>query len=159
MQYACFDEDIKSMDINRIKYLGGGTSFINAFDLVIKTIGNTKPQGFASDRLGHRNYIIIFMSDRQSGFSHSQMEKLSTMNYLIDQFWTIALGNTSMNVFEQINEKMGGTFKELKDSVDFVCCYAEIAPKSHIFSYVVLRTSSLALITFWLDGMNFAVTI
>jgi uncharacterized protein YegL len=125
--YAYFNEDIKSIDIAKIKFTGGRTDFGNAFDLVIKTIRNTQVQSSTFNPFEHLDYIIIFMSDGQAGFPFSQMETLSTMKNIINQFWTVALGNTSTNVLQQINEKMDGTFKELKDSADFVYVYAEIA--------------------------------
>jgi uncharacterized protein YegL len=125
--YAYFNEDIKSIDIAQIKFTNGGTDFGNAFDLAIKTIRNTQLQSSTYKPIGHSDYIIIFMSDGDAGFPSSQMETLSTMKYMIDQFWTVALGNTSMGVLQRINEKMDGTFKELKDSADFISVYAEIA--------------------------------
>ena len=67
------------------------------------------------------------MSDGQADYPSTQMATLSTMKSLIHQFWTVALGNTSMDVLQQINNKMDGVFKELKDSADFVHVYAEIA--------------------------------
>jgi uncharacterized protein YegL len=125
--YAYFNEDIKSIDITQIKFTNGGTDFGNAFDLVIKTIQNRQMSTSAYNHCGNLDYIIIFMSDGQGGFPFSQMQTLSTMKNLIDQFWTVALGNTSMDVLQQINHKMDGTFKELEDSADFVHVYAEIA--------------------------------
>jgi uncharacterized protein YegL len=126
-KYAYFNEDIKSIDISQIQFTNGGTDFGNAFDLVIKTIRSTQMQSSVYNPLGHSDYIIIFMSDGQAQFPFSQMETLSSMKIMINQFWTVALGNTSMNVLQQINQKMDGTFKELKDSADFVYVYAEIA--------------------------------
>ncbi|CAF1401568.1 unnamed protein product [Rotaria sordida] len=125
--YACFNEDIKSVDITQIKYKGGNTNFEKAFDLVIETIRRTQSQSSAYNLFGHSEYIIIFMSDGQAQFPYIQMETLSTMNTMINQFWTVALGDTSMDVLKRINLKMDGTFKELKDSADFVYVYAEIA--------------------------------
>jgi len=49
------------------------------------------------------------------------------MKSQINQFWTVSLGNTKMNVLEKINNTMGGTFKELTNSDDLVDVYAEIA--------------------------------
>ena len=126
-KYAYVDEDIKSVDIPQITFTNGGTDFGNAFDLVIKTIRSTQLQSSTYNPCGHSDYIIIFMSDGQAEFSSSQMKALSTMKYTIDQFWTVALGNTSMGVLQRINEKMDGTLKELKDSADFISVYAEIA--------------------------------
>ncbi|CAF3963734.1 unnamed protein product [Rotaria sordida] len=125
--YACFNEDIKSVDITQIKYKGGNTNFEKAFDLVIETIRRTQSQSSAYNPFGHSEYIIIFMSDGQAQFPYIQMETLSSMNAMINQFWTVALGDTSMDVLKKINLKMDGTFKELKDSADFVYVYAEIA--------------------------------
>ncbi|CAF1241505.1 unnamed protein product [Didymodactylos carnosus] len=126
-KYAYFNEDMKSIDITKIEFTSGRTDFGNAFDLVIKTIRNTQMQSSAYNPFEHSDYVIIFMSDGQRGFPFSQMETLSAMKIMINQFWTVALGNTSMNVLQQINQKMNGTFKELKDSTDFVYAYAEIA--------------------------------
>ena len=126
-KYAYFNEDIKSIDITQIKFTSGGTHFGNAFDLVIKTIQSTPMSISAYNPSGHSDYIIIFMSDGQGEFPFSQMETLSTMKTLINQFWTVALSNTSMSVLQQINHKMDGTFKELEDSADLVHVYAEIA--------------------------------
>ncbi|CAF3979690.1 unnamed protein product [Rotaria magnacalcarata] len=126
-KYAYFNEEMKSIDITKIEFTNGGTDFSNAFDLVIKTIRNTQSQTSAYNPFGHSDYVIIFMSDGQGGFPVSQMETLSAMKTMINQFWTVALGDTSMNVLQQINQKMDGTFKELTDSTDFVCVYAEIA--------------------------------
>jgi uncharacterized protein YegL len=125
--YAYFNEDIKLIDITQIKFTNGGTCFDKAFDLVIKTIRNTQARNSTFDPFGHSEYIIIFMSDGQAEFPYNQMETLSTMKTIINQFWTVALGNTSMDVLQRINKKMDGTFKELKDSADFVYVYAEIA--------------------------------
>jgi len=125
--YAFFDEDVKSINIDKINFTGGGTNFSNAFDLVIKTIENTQFQSSIFDRFGHSDYIIIFMSDGKANYPYNQMKTLSTMKSMINQFWTVTLGDTDMNVLQKINNKMDGTFKELKDSADFVYVYAEIA--------------------------------
>ena len=105
------DEDIKSVDIPQITFTNGGTDFGNAFDLVIKTIRSTQLQSSTYNPCGHSDYIIIFMSDGQAEFPSTQMETLSTMKYMIDQFWTVALGSTNMGVLQRINEKMDGAFK------------------------------------------------
>ncbi|CAF1618372.1 unnamed protein product [Rotaria magnacalcarata] len=126
-KYAYFNEDMKSIDITQIKFTDGGTDFGNAFDLVIKAIRNTQIQSSAYNPFGQSDYVIIFMSDGQGGFPASQMQTLSAIKTMINQFWTVALGDTSMDVLQQINQKMDGTFKELKDSADFVHVYAEIA--------------------------------
>jgi uncharacterized protein YegL len=125
--YAYVNEDIKSIDTTQIKFRSGGTDFGSAFDLVIKIIQSAQFQSSLYDPFGHSDCIIIFMSDGQADYPYSQMETLSTMKSVINQFWTVALGNTCMNVLQQINDKMDGTFKQLKDSADFVYVYAEIA--------------------------------
>jgi len=71
--------------------------------------------------------IIIFMSDGQAEYPNTQLDRLLTMKSRINQFWTVALGDTKMDVLEKINDTMDGEFKELQDSKDLVDVYAEIA--------------------------------
>jgi len=125
--YAFFNVDIKTIDITKIKFTNGSTDFGNAFNLVIRAMQSVQLPNSASNSAGDLEYIIIFMSDGQADFPNSQLETLLTMKAKINQFWTVALGKTEMDVLEQINQKMGGTFKELKDSADLVDVYAEIA--------------------------------
>jgi len=72
-------------------------------------------------------WIIIFMSDGQAEYPNIQLNELLTMKSRINQFWTVALGDTKMDVLEKINDTMDGEFKELQDSKDLVDVYAEIA--------------------------------
>ena len=125
--YACFNADIKTVNISNIECTKGGTDFGEAFDLVIETIKNTAIQNSSSSSLTLLDYIIIFMSDGDALYPTIQLEALSQMEAKINQFWTVALGNTKMDVLEQINHKMSGSFKEMKDSADLVHVYAEIA--------------------------------
>jgi hypothetical protein len=46
------------------------------------------------------------------------METLSTIKDMINQFYTVALDDTSMSTLQRINEEIYRTFKELKDSAD-----------------------------------------
>jgi ADP-heptose:LPS heptosyltransferase len=107
--------------------MNGMRDFGKAFALVIKAIQDIQLQNSASNLANNLEYIIIFMSDGQAEFPDQQLDTLLTMVTKINQFWTVALGNTKMDILERINQKMNGTFKELKNSADLVQVYAEIA--------------------------------
>ena len=122
-----FSVDIKRVDITKIQFIGDETDFSKAFELVFKTMKGVQTQLSATNPDKDLEYIIIFMSDGQAPFPNNELETLLSMKTRINQFWTVALGNTQMDVLEQINQKMNGKFKELKDSADLVHVYAEIA--------------------------------
>jgi phage terminase Nu1 subunit (DNA packaging protein) len=46
------------------------------------------------------------------------METLSTIKYMINQFCTVALGDTIISILQGINEEIDRTFKELKQSAN-----------------------------------------
>ncbi|CAF1551872.1 unnamed protein product, partial [Didymodactylos carnosus] len=119
--YAFFNEDLKNVDLSNMNFPRGRTDFENAFQAVVNTIENLKNEKTPLD------YMIIFMSDGQAPYPAKQLETLLTMKDRINQFWTVALGKAEIQVLEDINKKMDGTFKDIKDSVDLVQAYAEIA--------------------------------
>ena len=125
--YAYFNENIKNIDINKIKFTGGGTDFTKAFDIVIEIMRKVQSQSSTSGPSANLDFIIVFMSDGQANFPGSQLDTLLTMQTKVNQFWTVALGGRERNILEKITEKMNGTFLELKDSADLVGAYAEIA--------------------------------
>ena len=125
--YAYFNEDIKSIDIKKISFTGGGTDFTKAFDMVIDVMQKVQSQSSTSGPSANLDFIIVFMSDGQANFPGSQLDTLLTMQTKINQFWTVALGDRERDILEKITEKMNGTFIELKDSAELVGVYAEIA--------------------------------
>jgi uncharacterized protein YegL len=126
-KYAYFNVDMKAVNIAQIQFTNGMTNFGKAFDLVIKAMQSVQPQNSATTSVGNLDFIIIFMSDGQAEYPDRQLETLLAMKAKINQFWTVALGDTKMDVLEKINQKMNGTFKELRDSDDLAHVYAEIA--------------------------------
>jgi uncharacterized protein YegL len=125
--YAYINADIKTIDITKIQFTNGATDFGKAFDLVIQIMQYLQLQISTSNSAGNLDFIIVFMSDGQAAYPSTQLETLLTMKTKIHQFWTVALGQTKMDILEQINLKMEGRFTELKNSADFVQVYAEIA--------------------------------
>ncbi|CAF3876452.1 unnamed protein product [Rotaria sp. Silwood1] len=125
--YAYYNVDIKTIDVNNIQFMNGGTHFGNAFNLVILTIKSMEEKNSSANANEKLDYIIIFMSDGDAEYPDSQLQELLMMKERIFAFWTVALGDTKMNNLEEINRTMDGTFKELKDSADLVQIYAEIA--------------------------------
>lgn len=126
-KYADTNVDLKSFDLDKIIFTNGGTNFEKAFKLVVQTIKNVSSSNSASSSTVNLDFIIIFMSDGQAVCPNEQLNILLTMKMKIHQFWTVALGNTHMNILKAINDKIGGTFKSLTDSADLVQLYAEIA--------------------------------
>lgn len=126
-RYAYSNVDMKTVNTAQIKFTNGMTDFGNAFKLVIRAMESVPAQNSTSNSSENLEYIIIFMSDGQADFPSNQLDTLLTMKSKINQFWTVALGNTKMDILEQINLKMNGIFTELKDSADLIQVYAEIA--------------------------------
>lgn len=122
-----FNSNIKLIDTNKIEFTNGRTDFCKPFQMVIDTIRATEPPNMPSSPTKNLDFIIIFMSDGQASFPGTQLDTLLTIKTKIHAFWTVALGQTEMDVLEKINEKMGGTFTELKNSADLIQVYAEIA--------------------------------
>ncbi|CAF3072931.1 unnamed protein product, partial [Rotaria sp. Silwood2] len=119
-KYAYFNVDIKTIDIIQIKFTNGLTDFGKAFDLVVKAIQDIQTPNSISSSANSLDFTIIFMSDGQADYPDEQLETLLTMKTKIHQFWTVAFGYTQMDILEEINQKMGGRFTELKDSAAFV---------------------------------------
>ncbi|CAF1130118.1 unnamed protein product [Didymodactylos carnosus] len=128
-KFAYYNVDIKTTDINRIQFTHGNTNFSNAFDLVVKTMQMAQLQNPMSSSVINLDFIIIFMSDGRAERPDRQIQTLITMKTKIHQFWTVALGYTALDVLEDINRQMGGNFTKLKESVNLVQIYAEIARK------------------------------
>ncbi len=126
-KYAYYNADIKTIDIAKIEFTNGGTSFSTAFDLVVKAMQTLQVQTSTANSSQNLDFIIIFMSDGEAEYPGAQLEMLLKMKEKINQFRTVALGRTKMDILEQINLKMKGTFIDLKDSADLVHVYAEIA--------------------------------
>lgn len=122
-----FNVHMETVKTENLSCTKGTTDFSKAFDLVIETIENVSSQNSIINSCDNSKFIIIFMSDGQATCPDTQLKKLSTMESQIDKFWTVALGNTEMNVLKRINKMMSGEFKELSDSADLVDVYAEIA--------------------------------
>jgi uncharacterized protein YegL len=128
-----FDEDIQYIDVNAIGYLAGGTSFSLAFDDVYRCIEYCARQAVLNPV--HSRFVIVFMSDGEAEYPEYQLNRLLN-NYgsVIKQFWTIALAtnqSVSMNVLQNINRKMNGSFMDIKTSVDLIKAYAEVASSTH----------------------------
>ncbi|CAF2083948.1 unnamed protein product [Rotaria magnacalcarata] len=137
------DERIQDINVDRILYHGGGTSFHFAFECVNKCITQTKQKILPNSV--YANCAIIFMSDGAAPYPENELNLiLNDYDTIIKRFWTFALvddmiikrlGTTSlannqsssMQTLEQINEKMKGSFFDIKASTDLVRAYAEVA--------------------------------
>ncbi|CAF1183940.1 unnamed protein product [Adineta ricciae] len=126
-KYAMFNVESKAVDIGKIQFTGGGTDFTKAFDLVVKTIETIPLPTSTANATQNLSFIIIFMTDGQANYPENELNKLLTMRTKINQFWTVTFGNAQMDLLKKINDKMGGTFKELKTLEELISVYAEIA--------------------------------
>ncbi|CAF1183919.1 unnamed protein product [Adineta ricciae] len=125
--YAMFNVESKAVDSGKIQFTSGGTDFTKAFDLVVKTIENVPLPTSTANAAQNLSFIIIFMTDGQASYPENELNKLLTLRTRINQFWTVAFGVAQMDLLKKINDKMGGTFKELKTLEELISVYAEIA--------------------------------
>jgi uncharacterized protein YegL len=129
---AFFDEEIQNIDVTRIQYPGGGTSFNAALACVNKCITKSKSKSVLDSV--HNNYAIVFMSDGEAEYPEKELDRLlKEHDTVIKNFWTLALGDNqalSMEVLKQINDKMNGSFYDVTTSTDLIRVYAEVATSS-----------------------------
>ena len=123
------DEDIQHVDIDRIAYPGGGTSFIRAFDDVYQCIQCYSKR--APLNPAHKRFVIVFMSDGEAEYPELELKRLlKDYHSIIQRFWTITLASDSSpaaTVLKRINATMSGSFMDVKTSVDLIKVYAEVA--------------------------------
>ncbi|CAF1261072.1 unnamed protein product [Didymodactylos carnosus] len=125
---------MKDIDTKDIIWTDSATAFGPAFQLVIDVIKINSTAAVESgivSEAGQKDknlqYIIVLMSDGEAEYPETELNSLSTRNLQIKEFWTVALGLGQMSILEQINAKMDGTYKQLKDSCELFRVYAEIA--------------------------------
>lgn len=118
------NEEIDNIDVNRIPYLGGLTSFKAAFTRVNECIAQFKEE--AVD-----NFAIVFMTDGDDEYPEQELNQLvEAHNNVIQRFWTVALNDGDLHsteILNQINDRMNGLFYDVKTSHDLIRVYAEVA--------------------------------
>ncbi|CAF0730234.1 unnamed protein product [Adineta steineri] len=118
----CSDQPMKSVNISKVACTKKGTDFEPAFKLVYNVLESSK------EKNSSLKHVIVFMSDGEAEYPQAQLNLLKPMlDDQIKEFWTVALGTSRMEILEQINSKMKGTFKQLKDSSELSSAFAEIA--------------------------------
>ncbi|CAF1101619.1 unnamed protein product [Didymodactylos carnosus] len=118
------NQELKGVDVIRIRRLDKGTKFAEAFSYVIRVI-----QQLQQD-LSYKKFqnVIILMSDREANYSDSELNTLPTIyRGAIAKFWTVVLGAKDRNVLSLINKTMHGEYKNIKESCDLVEAYVDIA--------------------------------
>ncbi|CAF1201967.1 unnamed protein product [Rotaria sordida] len=131
-------ERVTDIDFNRINtpmnICGSGTNFSAAFQMVIKTLEEVNND---SER-NKMQQTIIFMTDGEpQGYPTTELQQLrdyktdTTTNQnnkaLINNFWTMALGNFNKKVIEKINQTIQGKLVNIEQAEDLVEAYAQIA--------------------------------
>jgi uncharacterized protein YegL len=128
------DVKINEVDITKIKFLSGGTSFKSAFESVDTCI--TRSKRLMSLDSVHESIAIIFMSDGESDYPEQELNKIiMAHDTVIKKFWTLALGDEnhpSMEILKKINDKMNGSFFDIETSMDLARAYAEVATSTII---------------------------
>ncbi|CAF1511769.1 unnamed protein product [Rotaria sp. Silwood1] len=144
---AHFDKPMNDPDLMTINFHGGGTDFAKTFATLHSAISRANQQTtvslnvplptfkVAATKLSNNvplRYIVIFMSDGQAKFPQRELTTLKTDHQdVIEKFWTVALGDTAMDVLKKINQAMGGYFLDIQDSSQLLEAYttmAEVAP-------------------------------
>jgi uncharacterized protein with von Willebrand factor type A (vWA) domain len=128
------DQEIQNVDLQNIYYLDGGTSFKSAFACVNDCLTEFKPK--ISVHPVYEKYAIVFMSDGEDSYPADELDQiLKAHDTVIKRFWTLALGDDKpkhMEVLENINDKMKGSFYDIATSVDLIQVYAEVATSTAI---------------------------
>ena len=144
---AHFNKPMNDPDLMTINFLGRDTNFAETFTTLHSAISRANQQAASSlniplvattatAKTSSTNvplrYIVIFMSDGQAQFPQRELTKLqSEHSNVIEKFWTVALGDTAMDVLKKINQAMRGHFLDIQDSSQLLDAYtamAEVAP-------------------------------
>jgi uncharacterized protein YegL len=123
------NKEIHDINVKDIKFPSGGTSFSAAFERVNRSISAFRDE--ASPDSFHESFAILFMSDGEDNYPKNELDMLFKKHEsVIKRFWTIALGGHGTSVagtLKQINERMNGSFYDVKESADLIQTYAEVA--------------------------------
>ena len=122
-------EKLNQIDINRIDMMkcGSNTNFRAAFQLIIDTLDEIQNQNnTVQDSI---RQTIVFMTDGQPySYPTNELDRLSTSyGHMINNFWTLGLGNINQEILNKINKTMKGTFMNIEHPAELPNAYAEIA--------------------------------
>ncbi|CAF3503358.1 unnamed protein product, partial [Rotaria sp. Silwood2] len=130
------DQTVNQVDLEKIKFHDGGTSFSAAFACVVQVISKFKEKPHPNSI--HQNFAIVFMTDGEDEYySDNEINQLfNTHKSVIKKFWTLELsdGCRSVETLEKINKKMGGSFYDIQNAAGLVTVYAEVATSTAIAS-------------------------